>query len=119
MTSQIVQCVLEEAEKRKAKKVLEVYLVIGKLTFLGIEQVRFAYESLVKDTIMEGSKLIIEERDGLAKCPKCGYKGSIEYQEDPLYHIWTPTLKCPKCGENVEIIEGKECTVKSVKLLVE
>jgi Zn finger protein HypA/HybF involved in hydrogenase expression len=43
MTSQIVESVLGEAKKYEAKKVTEVHLVIGKLTFLGVEQVRFAY----------------------------------------------------------------------------
>ena len=44
MTSQIVNCVLEEAKKHNARRVSEVHLVVGKLTFLGLEQVRFAYE---------------------------------------------------------------------------
>ena len=54
MTTQIVNSILEEAKKHNAKRIDEVHLVIGKLTFLGLEQVRFAYEILVKDTIMEG-----------------------------------------------------------------
>ncbi|KPV62216.1 MAG: putative hydrogenase nickel incorporation protein HypA [Candidatus Bathyarchaeota archaeon BA1] len=117
-TSQIVQCILQEAEKHHAKKVLEVHLVIGKLTFLGLEQVRFAYEALVKGTIMEGSKLHIEEKDGVIKCANCGYKGDFQYQDDPMYHIPTPTLNCPKCRGIVEILGGKECLIKSIKLVM-
>ena len=77
MTTQIVESVLAEAEKQDAKKVTEVHLTIGKLTFLGIEQVRFAYRILVEDTIMKGSKLIIQEKDGVIECPSCGYKGTL------------------------------------------
>ena len=73
ITTQIVESVLQEAKKRNAKKVVEVQLVIGKLTFLNPEQVRFWYEVLTKDTIMESSKLKIEESEGIVKCPRCGY----------------------------------------------
>lgn len=118
VTSQIVQNVLTEAEKRKAKKVTAVYLVIGKLTFLGLEQVRFAYEVLTKDTFMEGSKLVIEEQEGVVKCSHCGYEGDFRYEDDPLYHVPMPTLKCPQCGNLVNITAGKECIIKSVKMMI-
>jgi len=118
MTTQIVETVLQEAEKHKAKKVTEVHLVIGKLTFLGLEQVRFSYDVLVKDTIMEGSKLYIEEKSGVVKCSSCGYEGDFMYEDDPMYHLPTPTLRCPKCGGVVDIVGGRECTIKSVKLVM-
>ncbi len=118
VASQIVQKVLAEAEKRGAKKVTEVDLIVGKLTFLGLEQLRFAFEALTKDTIAEGAKLVIEEQEGAVKCPNCGYEGGFKYEDDPLYHVPVPTLKCPKCGSVVEITAGKECTIRSVKLLV-
>ena len=119
VTSQIVEAILKEAEKHSAKKVVEVHLDVGKLTFLGLEQVRFSYEVLVKGTIMEGSKLRIEEKDGIVKCSSCGYKGDFQYEDDPIYHIPTPTLHCPKCGETVEIVGGRECTIRDVKLLID
>jgi len=118
VTSQIVRSVLAEAEKRKAKKVTEVHLAIGKLTFLGLEQVRFAYEALTKGTIMEGSRLIIEEQEGVVKCNHCGYEGGFKYEDDPMYHVPVPTLKCPQCGSVVNIAAGKECTIKSIKMMV-
>ncbi|UCE16477.1 MAG: hydrogenase maturation nickel metallochaperone HypA [Candidatus Bathyarchaeota archaeon] len=118
MTSQIVKSVLEEAKKHNAKRVDGVHLVIGKLTFLGLEQVRFAYEVLVKDSIMEGSKLYIEEKDGVVRCSNCGYEGCLKYEDNPMYHVPTPTLNCPKCRGVVKIVGGKECTIKSVKLAI-
>jgi hydrogenase nickel incorporation protein HypA/HybF len=117
MTTQIVDSVLEEAKKQNAKKVTEVHLVIGKLTFLGIEQVRFSYNILVEDTIMKGSKLIIKEKDGVIECISCGYKGAIPFEDDPAYHVPIPTLRCPKCGKTAKILEGNECTIRSIKML--
>jgi len=118
MTTQIVETVLQEAEKHNAKRVTKVHLVIGKLTFLGLEQVRFSYDVLVKDTIMEGSKLYIEEKNGVVKCSSCGYEGDLMYEDDPMYHLSTPTLRCPKCGGVVDIVGGRECTIKSIRLVI-
>ena len=121
ITQQLVQSVLEEAQKQKAKKVLEVHLIIGKLSFLGLEQVKFANQVLVKGTIMEGSKLFIGEKDGQVKCTSCGYEGKVRYEDDPMYHIPampTMTLHCPKCKGTVEIVGGRECLIKSAKLIV-
>lgn len=117
MTTQIVNYVLEEAKRHNAKRVNEVHLIIGKLTFLGVEQVKFAYDLLVKNTIMEGSKLRIEEKNGVVKCSNCGYEGGLKYEDDPVYHVPSPTLNCPKCGDVVNIVGGKECTIKSIKLV--
>ena len=119
VTSQIIKTVLSEAKKYNAKKVLEVHLDIGKLTFLGIEQVRFSYELLVKDTILENSRLYIEEKNGIIKCNSCGYEGEFKYKNDPVYHIPKPILLCPKCEETIEVIGGRECKIRDVKLLIE
>jgi len=83
-----------------------------------LEQVQFAYEVLAKGTILEGSKLVIEEQEGVVKCDKCGYKGGFKYEDDPLYHVPLPTLKCPQCGSVVSIVAGKECTIKSIKMMI-
>jgi len=119
VTSQIVNNIIKEAERHKAKKIVQVNLAIGKLTFLGIEQVRFAYKLLVKGTIAEKSKLVIKEKDGIVKCSKCGYEGDFKYEDNPIYHIPTPTLKCPKCENTVDIVGGKECTIESIKLITD
>ena len=118
VTSQVVENVIDKAREQKASKVLEVHLIVGKLTFLGLEQVRFSYEILVKGTIMENSKLYIEERDPVVRCTKCGYMGDIKYEDDPVYHFSFPTLSCPKCGGRVDVVEGRECMIKTVKLVV-
>ncbi len=118
ITTQIVESVLKEANGRNAKKVVEVRLAIGSLTFLNPEQVRFWYEILTKETILEGSKLAIEENEGTVVCEKCGYKGGFKYVDDSELHIPMPTLQCPKCDSQVQITSGKDCIIKSVKMLI-
>ncbi|NIO21605.1 MAG: hydrogenase maturation nickel metallochaperone HypA [Candidatus Aenigmarchaeota archaeon] len=87
ITMRIVETVIGEAEKRKAKKVKEVKLIIGRLAVLGIEQVKFYFGLLTKETIMEGSKLTIEEEDPIVECEKCGYKGNIQFDSKDAYHF--------------------------------
>ncbi len=118
MTTQIVENVLKEAERHEAKRVVEVHLIMGNLTFLNPEQVRFWYKVLTKGTVMEKSRLRIEMKEGSIKCRRCGYEGNFSYEDDPLYHVPIPTLLCPRCRNIVEIVEGKECTIKNVKMVV-
>ena len=112
MATQIVNYILKEIKKYNAKRVYEVYLTIGKLTFLSLEQVKFDYSMLVKNTIIEDATLYIEDQDGVVNCDNCGYVGRLKYQDDPVFHIPHPTLNCPKCNGLVTIIGGKECTIK-------
>lgn len=119
MTQQIVRTVLEEAQKHNAKRVTSVHLVIGKLTFLGPEQIKFSYRLLAKGTIMERSRLVIEEKEPTVRCPSCGYEGSAKYLDDPAFHFGIPTLTCPKCENQVTIVSGRECTIKDVGIVTD
>jgi Zn finger protein HypA/HybF involved in hydrogenase expression len=73
---------------------------------------------LTKDTILQGSKLVIKENRGTVRCPKCGYKGGFKFVDDSVFHMPMPTLQCPKCDGTVEIVSGKDCLIKSIKMLV-
>jgi hydrogenase nickel incorporation protein HypA/HybF len=117
ITAQIVETVLSEATQRKATRVNEVYLEIGALSFLNPEQVRFWYEILTRDTLLDGSKLVIQHRKGTVKCPKCGYNGELTYMDDAKFHVPVPTLQCPQCEGLVEIVSGKDCVVRTIKMV--
>jgi hydrogenase nickel incorporation protein HypA/HybF len=96
MTQQIVALILEEANRYHAKKVTEVHLIIGKLTFLVLEQVKFAYNLIVKNTIMEDSNLHIEETNGVVKCNTCEYTGNLTRAR---MLSWIPSLKDSKTAD--------------------
>lgn len=118
MTTQIVESVLKEAHGKKAKKVIEVRVIIGSLTFLNPEQVRFWYEMLTKDTIMEDSNLVIQTEKGRVRCPRCDYEGDFKCANDSSFHVPVPTLQCPVCNGVVNIVSGKHCTIKRIRMLV-
>ena len=81
----IVETIVEEAKKIGAKKVTKVYLEIGELTFLGDEQMRFAFDILKEKTIMEDAELILKKIKARIRC-KCGYEGEIRYSEKNEFH---------------------------------
>ena len=87
ITKKIVDTVLDEVKKNKVKKVLDVTLIIGKLTVLGVEQVKFYYELLTKETVLKNSTLIIEEEEPLVECEICGYRGDISCEKGELHHF--------------------------------
>ena len=119
MTKQIVETVIASAEANKARKVSDVYLVIGKFTFLNPQQIRFWFNLIKKDyPITTKSVLHVKSKEGVVRCENCGYKGEIKYIDDPLYHLVVPSLECPKCKSIVAIIEGKECKIESIKAVV-
>ncbi|MCK4498179.1 hydrogenase maturation nickel metallochaperone HypA [Candidatus Bathyarchaeota archaeon] len=118
ITTQIVESVKTEATEQKARKVLEVYLQIGCLTFLNPEQVKFWYEILTKDTILEGSRLVAEEVRGSVHCSACGYSGGLGQVDSSLPHMLMPTLQCPECNGVVKVVDGRDCVVKRIKMLI-
>lgn len=117
MVADLMAAIKKELERYDVISVKEVTLTVGKLTNLGKEQMEFAYEIMSKDTILEGSELIIEEEPIEVKCEKCGYLGPVKNMEfgDEM-HYQVPILSCPDCGGAVTITAGKTCCVKCMEI---
>jgi hydrogenase nickel incorporation protein HypA/HybF len=113
----IVEAVLEELKKHDVEKVEEVHMVIGEITFLGREQLEFAYEVVTRGTILEGSKLVITDEKVEVRCLSCGYTGGVEYVSGGGQDHAIPNLSCPSCGGGVEVTKGKGCAVTSLKVV--
>ncbi|MCL2115789.1 MAG: hydrogenase maturation nickel metallochaperone HypA [Methanobrevibacter sp.] len=112
MADGILKAVLENAQKNEATEVIEVTIEIGKMALINPEQVKFMLDVLSEDTIANKSKFIIEEIPIEIQCSNCGFEGKVD--GDDLDH-YTPIVECPKCENNrVSIINGKDCTVKSI-----
>jgi hydrogenase nickel incorporation protein HypA/HybF len=113
----IIERVLAELSQHQVEKVEEVDLVIGELTFLGEEQLRFAFEVLSRDNMLAGSQLNISHEKVEVKCAACGYQGGVQYVDELADHMVIPNLVCPKCEAQVEVIKGRSCGVTSVKVV--
>ena len=117
MISNMVDAILRELDGYKVEKVEEVNIVIGDLTSLGAEQLEFAYEIVTRDTVLEGSKLVIEMESVAVKCKECDYEGPAENLESDFLDHSIPVIACPKCGGGVEITAGQACRVRDLSIV--
>ena len=93
-------------------------LAVGELTFLNLNQLRFAFETLSEGTLAEKAKLNIETMVARIKCSRCGYDGPISYEgpEDHLGYL-VAFLKCRICeSRDLEVVSGKECMIRNLKV---
>ncbi|MDR1405217.1 MAG: hydrogenase maturation nickel metallochaperone HypA [Candidatus Methanoplasma sp.] len=113
----LMAAIKDELKRYEVVSVKKVTLTIGKLTNLGAEQMEFAYEIMSRDSILEGSELVIEEEDVEIGCAECGYEGPAESfaaGEDTDCRI--PILSCPECRSAVTVTAGMTCRVRSVEI---
>ena len=113
----LIAAIKKELERYDVISVKEVTLIVGKLTNLGTEQLEFAYEIMSKDSVLEGSKLVILEEEIEVRCGECGYEGPVKNMDlGEDVHFQIPILSCPECGMAVTITAGKSCCVRSIDI---
>ncbi len=117
--NQLVSALLEELDERDVNRVKEVRIEVGELTFLGDNQLKFAYETLSQDTILEGSELDIENVESKIKCEECGYEGGVNYSDRTSVHYQVPVISCPECNSKPDIVQGKETKIVGVTAVEE
>ncbi len=111
----MVDILLERLSREQVKEVMEVTVAIGELRFFNVDQLRFAYRILSKDTVLENSELKIETVKGVIRCSGCGYEGGIKVFQDEIHHMYIPSVNCPECGRMADIVKGNEFILKSVR----
>jgi hydrogenase nickel incorporation protein HypA/HybF len=78
---------------------------VGKLSGVVRDNLVFALEIAVKDTVLKEAEIIIDEIEGRSVCNACG---TVFVNND----WYTP---CPKCGSlDFTITDGKELRVRSI-----
>jgi|ERR1041385_1549623 hydrogenase nickel incorporation protein HypA/HybF len=115
IAASIVESVLDFVNERQVSEVRTVRLAVGELTCVQDEQLRFCYESLVKETPIEASALEIERLPAVVKCPHCQYEGPPRYWDEALSAQAVPTLQCPQCGKAAQAVRGHECAIRSIQ----
>jgi len=114
MAQAIVDTVLDAAEKNNATEVVEVTIEVGMLTMLNPEQLKFLLDVIVEDTLLADAEIIIEDVPVEIDCRSCDYTRLANTDGSDHY---LSIVKCPQCDErNVEILTGKECNVKTIKI---
>ncbi len=108
VTENILNLVLEAAQKADARRITAVNLVIGDLSSFVDESVQFYFDLLSRGTIAEGAVLNFRREHAVATCRECGH----EFQVSPPLAPF-----CPNCGGyQLEVCGGQGLAVDSIEV---
>ncbi|HIP16812.1 MAG TPA: hydrogenase maturation nickel metallochaperone HypA [Methanothermococcus okinawensis] len=92
------------------KRVSKINLEIGELTFINVEQLKFAFEVVSQSTLCEGAEIEVEYIKPRVLCNNCGYEGDLDAKDEF-------DILCPKCQSlSLKIRGGKEFNIKNITL---
>lgn len=96
----VLDMVRDSAVQNGITRINKLKLVIGGLTMIMPDSLRFAFEVLSQDDLFQGAVLEIEEVMAVISCQDCGVTSPLE---DLYYYV------CPLCGcQRVDILKGRE-----------
>lgn len=103
----IVEMAEEEADRRGAT-VSAVHLKLGVLSGVVKEALLTSYEMACADTVLAGSKLIVDEVPIIVFCTQCQARRGISSAQ------W---ICCPDCGTpSSDVVQGRELEVVALEI---
>ena len=106
----LVEIAVRAAQEAQVKKIDAVNLRLGALSGVVKDALLFSYDIVVKNTILEGSRLMIEELPVVVYCPKCQSESALPGIQ---------AFSCPRCGTpTAKIVQGKELEIVSLEYSV-
>lgn len=103
----IVQLVEDAVRADGCTKVKAVWLEIGQLAAVEKEALRFCFDAVTRDTVVQGARLEIIETPGQGRCMKCEADVSVT----ALYEA------CPVCGSyQIQVTGGDAMRVKELEV---
>ena len=101
----IVKIAETEAQKAGVLKFAAIDLEIGNLAGVEWEALDFAWEAVVKGSVLENTEKRVHKIKGEARCLECEKEFEMNYFYDT----------CPHCGSYFkDILKGRELRVKSL-----
>ena len=103
----IVDAVADRARQEGCRRVTGIEILVGRLSGVEVESLRFCFDAAARNTPVEGAELSIEDREASGTCEECGVQFPVS-----SYHA-----SCPSCGLfRVSIVSGEELAVKSITI---
>ena len=82
-------------------------ITVGRLSGVNVDSIRFAFELLAPDTLLDGADLRIAEPKAVCRCEECKARTEI----DEL------VVDCPACGSGQITLEGgQDLLLESIEL---
>lgn len=105
ITESILEISIRHARQAEARRITDLYLVIGQLASIVDDSVQFYWDIISKDTLAEGAKLHFRRIEVEMRCLDC----EVNYK--PEAH----DMACPSCGgSNVRVVAGEEFFLESI-----
>lgn len=111
IANELVETAAEAAREAGALKVTVVHLRLGQMAGVVKSSLEFCYELAAQDTLLEGSRLEIEQLPVEIYCPTC--QEVVELPSVQWFH-------CPRCDTpSDDIRQGKELEIESLEIETE
>jgi len=105
VTESLLEIAQRHAAQAGARRVTDLYLVIGRLASIVDDSVQFYWDNISQGTICEGAQLHFDRRPAKLLCLTCGENYLLDDDLAP----------CPKCGsDRVKVISGTEFQLDSI-----
>ncbi|QRN83665.1 hydrogenase maturation nickel metallochaperone HypA [Chloroflexota bacterium] len=107
VTESVLEIACKHGEKARAKKVTDIFLVIGKLSSIVDDSVQFYWDFISKGTLCEGATLHFKRIPAELICLDCDHKYTLDDELSP----------CPRCGSaRIRVISGDEFNLESIEV---
>ncbi|MDO9087797.1 MAG: hydrogenase maturation nickel metallochaperone HypA [Anaerolineaceae bacterium] len=107
VTESILRIAEKHAEQAEAKKVTDLYLVIGALSSIVDDSVVFYWEMLAQGTVCEGSTIHFKRLPAKMLCLAC----------ENIFELSGELIPCPNCSSfQLKIQSGEEFWLESIEI---
>ena len=107
IAEEIKDVVIQKLRENKGKKVKRIKLLIGEMTSIVPDALKFAFDIVSKQTPMENALIHIKVLKARAKCKTCSKEFTIKDY----------AFICPGCNSpDVEIIQGREMIIQTIEM---
>jgi len=106
ISQNILKIALRYGDESKAKRITDLYLVIGQLSSIIDDSIQFYWPIISKGTIAEDAILHFKRIPAKLECAQCGTSYLIEDGN---------LTSCPTCDSSqIKILAGKEFQLESI-----
>ncbi|MHA2337354.1 MAG: hydrogenase maturation nickel metallochaperone HypA/HybF [Candidatus Hodarchaeales archaeon] len=119
ITESIFEVVLNTAKKENVKSVVKASIEIGPFSSVYFDQVRFWWDIMIKDTILENADLVCIKLPGKIKCNDCDSSNIVEFDEIVDRDVQTNFFQCKNCASyRTEILEGRDVKIGDLEVIM-
>jgi hydrogenase nickel incorporation protein HypA/HybF len=107
VTESMLGVVLRHAQANNATAVTRINMVLGEMSSVMEESVRFYFDIIARDTLAQDAELNFKRTRLTGRCGECGNEWEIVEFD----------FNCPECkGAQTEILTGREFQVESIEI---